>query len=358
MSALARYNALLLAAALVVAAGPARAQSAGRALRETPLLVQPSNGVRSIGVLAQGAVVPRGESRGAWVKVTVEGWLDQSVLAGKADTFPRSARVDGARIRAVAAANGRIVATLKRGSGLTTAGSQGTFFRVRRSAWVRRDDLAQAADAAANDKPAAAKPTPSGVRAVPATAADATPALVAAPGTESATPLPANALRVGAKGSDLRTSPDGRSLAALRAGAVVTPLAREKGWVRVRIEGWLPERDVTPADSGFRGVISAADLRADPVGTKGTLLRWRVEVLGLQTADALRRDLEDGEPYLLARGPDGEESLLYLALPPSLVAEARQLAPMSRVLVTARVRTGRSEPTGVPVLDVTALGKP
>jgi hypothetical protein len=79
--------------------------------------------------------------------------------------------------------------------------------------------------------------------------------------------------------------------------------------------------------------------------------------MGLQTADPLRKDLTDGEPYILARGPAGEEALLYLAIPPSLLSEARQLAPLTKVLITARVRTGRSEPTGVPVLDLQSIAR-
>jgi hypothetical protein len=86
-------------------------------------------------------------------------------------------------------------------------------------------------------------------------------------------------------------------------------------------------------------------------------VRWIVQVVGLQTADPLRRDLEPEEPYLLAMGPKGESAVLYLAVPPSLMAQAKAISPMAEVLITARVRTGRSMPTGAPVLDLLTLTK-
>ena len=64
--------------------------------------------------------------------------------------------------------------------------------------------------------------------------------------------------------------------------------------------------------------LSAAQLRSDPRGTKGKIVKWTVEALSYQLADGLRREL-NGEPYLLARGPGMERAMLYLALPDSLV---------------------------------------
>ena len=158
--------------------------------------------------------------------------------------------------------------------------------------------------------------------------------------------------------ASLRTAPGGAVIGSVASPATVIPLARERGWVRVRVEGWVREQDLLPVDSTLRTALSAADLRADPEGTKGKLVRWKVEVLAFQRADALRRDLATGEPYLLARGPAGENALLYLALPASMVAEATAITPLTVVQITARVRTGRSAPTNVPILDVEALTLP
>ena len=77
--------------------------------------------------------------------------------------------------------------------------------------------------------------------------------------------------------------------------------------------------------------------------------------MSLQTADPLRVEMRRDEPYLLARGPGDENVVLYLAVPPGLMAEARALAPLSRVTVTAKVRSGRSEPAGTPILDIITI---
>lgn len=158
--------------------------------------------------------------------------------------------------------------------------------------------------------------------------------------------------------AEVRASPDGPVTGAITAPGTVIPLARERGWVRVRMEGWVREADLLPVDSSLRTSLSAADLRADPEGSKGKLIRWKVEVLAFQRADALRRDLAVGEPYLLARGPAGENAMLYLALPAALVNEAKVIVPLTVVQVIARVRTGRSAPTNVPILDVEAIIPP
>jgi hypothetical protein len=103
--------------------------------------------------------------------------------------------------------------------------------------------------------------------------------------------------------------------------------------------------------------VSAADLRAQPERYEGQTVRWDVQKIALQTADPLRKGLAPDEPYLLARGPGEEHSLLYLALPPSLVEQARRVEPLAHIVVTARVRTGRSEPSGVPLLDVVSIAE-
>jgi hypothetical protein len=153
----------------------------------------------------------------------------------------------------------------------------------------------------------------------------------------------------------LRTAPDARALATIAQGTPITPLARDRGWVRVRLEGWVPERDLAPADTSVRVGVSAADLRADPQGTRGKMVRWTVQVLARQTADALRRDLAVNETYLLARGPEDENALLYLVVPPSLLESTKSISTLSNVMITARVRTGKSDLVGVPILDLLTI---
>jgi hypothetical protein len=87
------------------------------------------------------------------------------------------------------------------------------------------------------------------------------------------------------------------------------------------------------------------------------MVRWEVQVLSLQVADPLRRELTPDEPYLLARGPGTESALLYLAVPPSMLSEVKTIPPLTNVLITARVRSGRSAPVGTPILDLKSIAR-
>ena len=118
----------------------------------------------------------------------------------------------------------------------------------------------------------------------------------------------------------------------------------------------MREEDLTPADSTL-AVLSAADLRANADGYAGRLVRWTVQVLAFQRADALRHDMKPNEPYLLARGPGNEGAVLYLVVPQGLLEQARAFIPLSNAVITARVRTGKGDPSGVPILDLVALTK-
>jgi uncharacterized protein YgiM (DUF1202 family) len=140
----------------------------------------------------------------------------------------------------------------------------------------------------------------------------------------------------------------------LAKGASVDVIGRDRDWVRVRLEGWVRESDLIVTDSTLRQ-LSAADIRSDPAAAKGKLVRWQVEAVALQMADALRTGLETGEQYLLALGPGVEKTLVYIVVPPALLQSARSLPPMAPITVTARIRNGRSEPAGVPVLDLQSL---
>jgi hypothetical protein len=155
--------------------------------------------------------------------------------------------------------------------------------------------------------------------------------------------------------STLRTAPDAKPLGQLYAGTTVEVLARDHGWVRIHTEGWVREADLAPDDSALRNTLSAADLRADPEGTRGKIVQWAIEFLALQTADPLRHSLADEEPYMLARGPGNENAILYVVVPPSLMGTARTLQPLARIAITARVRDGHSEPAGIPILDVQSI---
>ena len=177
----------------------------------------------------------------------------------------------------------------------------------------------------------------------------------AAPVPPAVTPPVSNESYNLAAPSALRDAPSSATIGELQKTANVEVIARDRGWSRVRIEGWVPDSVLVPADTTFRANLSAADLRADPVAARGKMVMWNVEFLALQTADPLRHGLADEEPYILARGPKSENALLYLVVPPSLLGTARALQPLAKITVTARVRDGRSDPVGIPILDIQTL---
>ncbi len=337
-------------------AAPLSAQSAlvaDASVRSTP-------GGSVVAVLKQGTTVTAGVARNGYVYVTFTGWMDGANLGPARDSFP--AHLTGKiamRLRSAPSMRGAILGEVRPLAGVFTTGKQASWVNVHRSGWVDAKALPAAKPVAtkaappANTKaaPAAAKNAPA--KSTPPPKADAAPAADTVPEIEL---LPEGTLRV-TRTTVGRNAPNGLIVGQIGAGAYVVPLARSRGWVRVRSEVWVPERDVVPADATYGAALSAADLRADPEGTRGKTVRWEVQVLALQYADPLRRDLAKDEPYFLAKGPGAEDQLLYLAIPPSLLAEARSTQALTRLLVTARVRTGRSQPVGIPILDILSFAR-
>lgn len=308
-----------------------------------------------------GARVDRGKARGSWTRVTLEGYVYRTGIGGKSDTFDISAASDGVLLRASASPRGTRLATMKEGMGLVRVGRRGDWLKVRRTAWVKSSALGgegtkTVAAAPRDEVSRGAAPAPS----ASAAGDDATATAhgdIADAADSTAKGGDAAGVMAAQRRTQLRLSPDGGSVAALDSNASVTVVARERGWTLVRLEGWLPDSDLVPVTGTMLTAISAADLRAEPDRYRGQTVRWEVQKIALQTADPLRRGLAPDEPYLLARGPGDEHSLLYLALPRSLVDQARRIEPLTRITVTARVRAGRSEPAGVPLLDVISIAE-
>lgn len=354
---------------LVVFSGVASAQKkgdrvrvlAGSALRSAP-------GGQVVGVLSRTFEAPVEMVQGTSVRMRLAGFVNEADV-----------RLEGNRMRGVVGAAGGkadvggtlrtgpnekepALASLNRGAVVFSGQKSATFFAVNRTVWVDRSRLAKFTGPATttaksqeaapvSEKPASAVQVPKSA-SLAQSASQMQPPAAAPPVHPKAAPsLPL--MQTNAT-SALRSGPDGKVVTTLPPASLLTPLATENGWTRVRLEGWVSTKDLTAASEKALGELSAADLRADPVGTKGRTVRWTVEALSYQLADGLRREL-NGEPYLLARGPGNERSILYLAVPDSLVNAARGLAPLSTITVTARVRSGKSEPGGVPILDLLEL---
>jgi hypothetical protein len=315
----------------------------GSALRTAP-------GGAVLGTLSRGLDAVVESEQGSSVRVRISGFVSASALSFE----PKLGRAtvsgsDGAALRTGASEKDPTLAQLRRGTVLFATQKAGSFYGVGKPVWIDKSRLTKFTSAKAVAAPAVTQPK---APPAPATLRAGQPMATAA-----STPLPPSArpLQAGTA-TTMLTAPGGNPLVGLKSGTLVTPLTVENGWTRVRLEGWVPSKDLVEANTHAADEVSAADLRAEPEAMKGRVLHWDVEALSYQLADGLRREL-NGAPYILALGPGKERAILYISVPDSLVPAARGLTPMSRISVTARVRTGRSEPGGVPILDLLELSK-
>ncbi len=160
---------------------------------------------------------------------------------------------------------------------------------------------------------------------------------------------------IATKPTVVRTAPSaGPTVGQVQKGGTVSVIARDGDWVRVRLEGWVREADLIASDTTLRQ-LSVADIRSNPAEAQGKLVRWEVEAVALRSADPLRTGLKTGEQYLLALGPGAEKALVYIAVPETLLPGVRSLPPLAPIVVTARIRDGRSQPAGVPILDLESI---
>jgi Bacterial SH3 domain len=303
---------------------------------------------RLLATMRAGAAVRTGATKSDWTAVTLEGFLHKSVVSAKKNSLTIDAS-SGAALRAGAESSAPVVAVIEDGVSVERLSANGEWYKVKRDAWVQSRELKTVTAKAPPPRSApAAAPTAPAVSAAPAAAP--APAPPVAPSRTN------DALALGDFAAShpivLRAAPDGKPAGSADSAARVRIVARDHGWARVELEGWVRESELVPMDSSSVSAVSAADLRSDPDHYRGSTVRWVVQAIAVQQADPLRKGLSPDEPYLLARGPGSESSLLYLALPPALVASAKALQPLSNILVLARVRAGRSEPSGVPILDV------
>jgi len=320
------------------------------AARDVELLA--TAGRNPVATVRKGASVTTGKSSGGYVQSTIDGWIAAALLGGSRDSFALTVKPGGSvRLRAAANAQAPLVAELRGGMGLNEVERQGAWAHVRRTGWLPSASVSGPSHAVPAQSPS------------PALQANNTPAAAQPATVQPTAPAGPDTTRNGlvltpAVQTAIASSPGGNRLGTLGPGARATVTGRERGWVRVQVDGWVREADLSVADTALRGALSAADLRADPDGTAGRLVHWEVEVLAHQVADPLRKGLADQEPYLLAQGPSGENALVYLAIPPALAATAREIPDLGRAIITARVRSGRSEPVGIPVLElVTIVGR-
>jgi hypothetical protein len=316
-------------------------------------------GGMAIATLPKGAPVRTGSARNGWTQVTLEGWVDARQLNARRDTLDRVVKENvTTSLRSQDGPRQAVIGVLESGTYLKLLTERNGWARVRRSGWVRTAELSAAKPAVA--KPAAAKPEaarpeadkPEAAKAEAAKTPPATPKPAPEVASRSVSNDEAGNIERSARATTLLSAPGGTERATIPGGSELVTLSRERGWVRVRLEGWVREQDLTLADSGASSTVTAADLRADPERFRGSTVRWEVTFIALQRADALRKGMAANEPYILIRGPGEDASVVYAAVPTALLPTVRGLTPMTPLIITARVRQGRSDPVGVPILDL------
>ena len=163
-------------------------------------------------------------------------------------------------------------------------------------------------------------------------------------------------LMTGEEPLSVHEAPEGGEVAVVRPGTPITVVERGNRWTRVRVEGWVrSDRLVTSDVDSTLVEVSAGALRASPDEYRGMRVRWTVQFIALQRAEAERTDFYEGEPFMLVRAPDPGDGFVYVTVPDELVPAVEALESLERVDILAQVRTGRSALMGVPVLDLLAL---
>jgi hypothetical protein len=325
-----RWTVLLL---LLAPPSAAHAQATARVTAEENFRREP-NGTELASVMP-GAELSVVAEQGGWAQVELTGWIwAPSVGATSRDGFDLSVRATGGE-NLRARPNGAIVARLLEGCLLerVAASASGSWIQVRRLGWLGRASLEMGGAAAAAGQPAA----PAGGAA----GEDQPPVITAV------SPLVVHA------------TPDGDTVATFQQGAQAQVLGRTGDWIRIRLDGWVygPAALDSALNLADTGDLTPAQLRADPARYRGALVRWRVQFISLRRAERARSDFEEGEPFIHARGAAGDAGFVYLAVPDDLLPIAESLQPLDYVTVVGRVRTGRSQLLGSPVIDLTDIEK-
>ncbi len=301
---------------------------------DTPFLRDAAAGATVLGTFPAGTRITPGTAQGNFRQVRIDAWIFSSSLVPTGrDGFDLMVNtVTGENIRRTP--NGPILARAVQGALFSRVGVQGGWTRVRRDVWISASAL-----------PSAPAPPPSPSRpdtAVPAQADSSTPA---PPGGGHRVTL--------APGTRLRLSQGGEQAASVLSEIGATTEEHAGDWVRVRLEGWVRREDLIETGPADGPVL--AELRANPERFVGQTVQWRLQFLAFQTADALRREMPEGQPYLLTRGPLPEVGFVYVMVPPALVSRFREMAPLTEIAIEAVIRSGRSRYLPNPVVELVRI---
>jgi hypothetical protein len=334
-------QALILGALLACAATPVAAQDQVRISAQTPLLKTPDATI--LGRVERGTSWAQGRVDRKAVEITVEGWIFASSLGATTREGFNAIVNDGQgqNFRADPRPDGRLLGRFNGGALLQRLETKDGWTRVRRQAWVAR--LAVSAPPAA-----------------PTTAA--TPSVSSAPPAASAPPsAPAPTPQANLGDGSRANAPRGATMTATPGGAVVGTLApksdvrvlaRANGWMRVRVDAWVPDTSLETSGAGAATGVTAAEVRGDPARWIGQIVDWRLQVVAVQVGDGLRPELPEGKPYLLTRGPLPESGFVYVTVSPEQAQRYRDAAPLQEIVARVRIRAPASKYLPTPVVEL------
>ncbi len=326
--------ALAALAAAIVGPIPLAAQTTYRVTRTENFRRDNDPSAPLLATVLEAVELPGDSTVSGWIRVTVEGWVwGNSVDRTSRDghnlvVTPRG----GENLRTEP--NGDVIARLASGCLLDEVDRRPGWVRVRRTGWMWGRSLERR---------------------------DARPAAVDGRGSAAPRGTQADAGAVGvdrAVTSDralLRRTPGGSPTGTLAEGAPVRVLSRTGEWVRVQTEGWIRETELRPAAPGVLMGVTGAEVRSNPREFEGKLVQWTVQYIAIQEADELRREIPEGRPYLLARGPVPEAGFVYVVLTDEHRSRVERLAPLADLVIIGRVRAGRSRYLGNPILEMVDL---
>jgi hypothetical protein len=310
--------------------------------------------------LVEGIALVPGSQRDAWREATLEGWIwAPSVRPDERPGFDLVVNSrNGENLRA--APNGDRLARLRNGTLLVQVRREGQWILVKRTGWVRdaalSEPVAAIGVAPGSAEPSAKREAPAGESAKKSSEAETrSGAGKPVPGRDGDAPPGIGDLGwTGQAGARVLSAPDGDTLATIRPMAGLEVVDHQGGWTRVRVEGWVRTTALAATvDSGaVLSNLAPEVLLSSPDGFRGRVLEWQVQFIALDRAERIRTDFTEGEPFILARPPGDQPGFVYLAIPAELVAQAEALMPLQPITVLARVRTGRSEQMGAPILDL------
>ncbi len=333
-----------LALVCIAAAGTGRSMDPSDRLEvvvEETVLKWSATG-RLLGHLNRGAGLERLGGRGDWTRVGVRGWMWRPSLERAGGEW----RIAPVRENLRAEPNGRILGTLERGVKVRRVAEDGKWFEIEMIGWLPDSAVRSSVTGTAGSSAAEAREETSDESDRKGVAAGGPPA--------TASPPPASGRGTASRVEDeidLRSAPGGAVLTRVPPGTVLRAVERRGAWTRVQIEGWVPSEAVHTDGSTASGPEAVA---LAPDRFTGRRVQWTLEHVALQQAEEWRSEFETGEWYGLARVPD-RTAYVYLVVPPALLDEFRGLSPFETIRVEGRIRSGRSELTGNPVLEVARL---